>query len=160
MTEELENLEEDNLDLDDDMEPDLVDDDDLSSIDDDEDDVISPSKRKKDDYSEDLVETALQANPKRAQARRKAVNLIEGLVNQNELETDDGKLRAWNVLKERAEKSALPPKSYAIDAYLIDGDFIEHSIFGEGFVIESLSPTKVNVLFEDGLRKLVCNYKR
>lgn len=156
MTEELENLEEDNLDLDDDIEPDL--DDDL--VDDDEDDVISPSKRKKDDYSEDLVETALQANPKRAQARRKAVNLIEGLVNQNELETDDGKLRAWNVLKARAEKSALPPKSYAIDAYLVDGDFIEHSIFGEGFVIESLSPTKVNVLFEDGLRKLVCNYKR
>lgn len=160
MTEELDNLpEDDTIDLDDDLDADLD-----AEIDNDDELVEleenAPSKRRKDDYIETQVETALQANPKRVQARRKNNNLIETLINQNELETDDGKLRAWNALKARAEKSALPPKPYSIEAYLTDGDVIEHVNFGQGYIIATLSPTKVKVLFEDGLRKLVCNYKR
>lgn len=140
-----------------------------ASIDEDEDedaeeeeieDSPKSKRRKKDNYSDAMVAVALQANPMRQQARRKRISIIEGLVNQNELETDDGKIRAWTTLKTRADQGELPPKNYGINIELKDGDFVLHPNFGQGFVIETLSPTKVSILFEDGLRKLVCNFKR
>ena len=140
-----------------------------ASIDEDEDaeeeeleeiDEPKNKRRKKDNYSDAMVAVALKANPMRQQARRKRVSIIEGLVNQNELETDDGKVRAWTTLKNRADEGELPPKDYGINIELKDGDFVVHPNFGQGFVIETLSPTKVSVLFEDGLRKLVCNFQR
>jgi len=48
---------------------------------------------------------------------------------------------------------------YKITAVFAIGDLIEHKSFGAGIVNQLLGPTKVEVLFEDGLKKLVCNIK-
>ena len=44
---------------------------------------------------------------------------------------------------------------YSLQAVLQKGSMIEHKKFGVGFVIEVPSRNKAEVLFEDGLRKLV-----
>lgn len=45
---------------------------------------------------------------------------------------------------------------YSIHADLKEGDIINHSKFGRGVVIEKMEPNKVEVLFEDDLKRLVC----
>lgn len=47
-------------------------------------------------------------------------------------------------------------KSYTIRLKLSEGDVIKHSKFGLGVVVEMTDSTKAEVLFEDGLRRLVC----
>ncbi len=47
-------------------------------------------------------------------------------------------------------------KSYTIRLKLTEGDVIKHSKFGLGVVVEMTDSTKAEVLFEDGLRRLVC----
>ena len=143
------------------MEGDLDEDIDIDDIEEDDDDDApsssssSPSPgRQKDDYGDSEVETAIHVNPKRQQARRKNVTLIEGLVHRNELDKEEGQRRAWAMLK---DKSAVTSKLYAITEPFELGDYIKHPTFGEGFVIEMPTDTKITVLFEQGIRKLVCN---
>lgn len=49
------------------------------------------------------------------------------------------------------------PKKYELRASFLKHELVDHSKFGMGFVVEVLSPNKVEVIFKDGLRKLVQN---
>tara|TARA_B100000686_G_C16213602_1_gene676697 strand:- start:97 stop:588 length:492 start_codon:yes stop_codon:yes gene_type:complete len=152
--EEEEVLDESFEDFDEDFDPDLDTDEDIDLGDlSDE----SPSKSGKDDYLTDAsVETALKANPKRAQARRKAARtMVEGVLNYAELSKPEGQLKAWEMMNEKTE--AAVPKEYSLKSSFVQNDTIEHKKFGIGFVLEELSDTKISVLFEDGIRKLVCD---
>ena len=107
--------------------------------------------------TESSCEDAVRANPKRLSAaqRRKASAVIEGLIDEAELTDPDGQKRAWNKL---ADKFGVEhPEPFDISTGLTANDVIDHPAFGIGFVVELIHSKKVEVLFEDGLRKLVCN---
>ena len=113
------------------------------------------SKGDKDKYSESAVESALIANPKRAQARKKADKAIAGIISDADLSKSEGQEEAWAALQDHLD--ADHPKAYTIQVSLEETDTVSHPTFGLGLVLEELSATKVSVLFEDGIRKLVCN---
>ena len=124
----------------------------------DDDDDEAPKKGKRsDDYATDaaLAEVALKANPKRAQARKRAATMVEGVLNYAELSKPEGQLKAWESMNQKTE--SVVPKAYSLKAAFLQNDTIEHTKFGIGFVLEELSDTKISVLFEDGIRKLVCD---
>ncbi len=130
--------------------------DDLDSDEDDDDDEESSKER--DDYSDRVVESALKANPKRQQARKKASSVIEGIISQSELSKQEGQRKAWSLLNDKTEDALARP--YSMDMELKENDAVAHPKFGVGFVIEIQTPTRVAVLFETGVRKMACNLKR
>ena len=149
MDESFDDFEED--DFDPDLDPDMEDDD--LSID----EVEGPSysgKKSKDKYADVAVESAIVANPKRVQARKKAAKVIGGIISSAELSTEDGQAKAWKKLSQDTDGKLA--KDYQVGISLDANDAINHKKFGLGFVVEEVSATKVSVLFEDGLRKLVC----
>ena len=60
---------------------------------------------------------------------------------------------AWKRLTTDAESEI---KAYSIRLKLQEGDIVRHSKFGVGIVVEMNDTTKAEVLFEDGIRRLVC----
>ena len=94
-------------DFDEDFDPDMDADEDLDLSEIEE--APSSKSSKKDDYlSEASVESALAANPKRAQARRKAARtMVEGVLNFAELSKPEGQLKAWEKMNEKTE-AAVP----------------------------------------------------
>ena len=108
----------------------------------------------KDDYSEDEVEEAVKANPKRQKAHKKVNKVIKGVASEAELARPEGQERAWETLNEEIDLTRAFDYSVGIEIHT--NDVLNHPTFGIGFVIGELSQTKVKVLFEDGLRKLVC----
>lgn len=61
---------------------------------------------------------------------------------------------AWKRLTAQEKESDVP--SYSIRLKLSEGDVIHHSKFGIGIVIDMNDSTKAEVLFKDGIRRLVC----
>ena len=109
------------------------------------------------DLTTEGYEGAVKANPKRLNAaqRKKASDIIDGLIEDAELYDPEGQKRAWDKLhKKFGDKH---PRPFKIDAEIGPNDVIDHPKFGIGFIVEQVKPTKVEVLFEDGLRKLACN---
>ncbi len=113
------------------------------------------SKSDKDKYSESAVETAVMANPKRAQARKKADKAIAGIISDADLSKSEGQEEAWSAIQDHLDTEHA--KAYTIQVSIEETDTVNHPTFGMGLVLEELSATKVSVLFEDGIRKLVCN---
>ncbi len=109
------------------------------------------------DLTKEGYKDAVKANPKRLSAaqRKKASAVIEGVIDDAELSDPDGQVRAWKKLHQKFGDKH--PRAFDISAEIGPNDVIEHPKFGIGFVVEQVKPTKVQVLFEDGLRKLVCN---
>ena len=109
------------------------------------------------DLTETSCEDAVRANPKRLSAaqREKASAIIEGLIDDAELSEPKGQKRAWGKLNEKFGDHH--PRPFDISAALTANDVIDHPKFGIGFIVELINPRKVEVLFEDGLRKLACN---
>jgi len=61
----------------------------------------------------------------------------------------------WQKLKEEtAQRAAI---NYSMTTSFKVGDIMNHPTFGTGFVRTCISPGKIEVLFEDGLKKLRCN---
>ncbi len=58
---------------------------------------------------------------------------------------------AWKRLTDGADV-----QPYSIRLKLAEGDVIKHTKFGIGIVIEMSDSTKAEVLFSDGLKRLVC----
>lgn len=165
--EEIEEMDEDLDDEDfgpDDDEPigfdEFDDDDDFEDLDDDEADVGGGGGgggAGNLDTSEANKEEALKANPKRLTAaqRKKASALIEGIIDTAELTHQEGLERAWAKLNEKIGDEHA--RKYDIKAEFTENDVIDHPKFGIGYVVELVHPTKIEVLFEDGLKKMVCN---
>lgn len=68
--------------------------------------------------------------------------------------SDEALKSAWERLTSDMDEESL--QSYSIRLKLSDGDVIRHSKFGVGIVVEMTDTTKAEVLFLDGLRRLVC----
>lgn len=153
--EEAEDLDDDfdEEDLDDDIDLDDIELEDLAE--EEEEERPKRSKPSDDDLVEMDYEQALRANPKRAKAVKKRASLIETLLGEATLDSEDGIEAAWETLSKEVDTKIR--KKYAIDAEFDTNQVIEHDTFGVGFVNQMLSETKVEVIFKDGIKRLVCN---
>jgi len=113
-------------------------------------------KRVSDD---DLVEMSyketIHANPKRAKALKKRASLIETVLDDAKLDSEEGVKEAWESLNQEVDTKIRKP--YSIKEEYSENQVIEHPSFGVGFVNQVLSETKVEVIFEEGVKRLVCN---
>lgn len=105
-----------------------------------------------DEEDEEASEAPAVARPRRRVSSRQST---VGGVPRSKLEKAEHAAKAWAELSTRAGDEEPAP-------YSIRGDFpkdsrVDHPKFGVGFVIEVSGPSKIDVLFEDGLRKLVQN---
>ncbi len=79
--------------------------------------------------------------------------IVRGLLTKKEKE-DKGLLRdKWEHLTNVPDSDV---KKYTIHVILNEGDVLNHVKFGRGVVVERLDKTKVEVLFKDELKLLVC----
>lgn len=161
-----EGFEEFEEDFDEDAEVDVdVDVDDVEVDDDDDDDEDTPkskssgSKKSKDDFAAELTEKtydqAVRANPKRLAMVQKRAGLIETILDRSDLSTPEGLLKAWETLVEETNTSVHKP--YSLNDSFVENEVVGHPLFGTGFVSQILSPTKVEILFESGFKRLACN---
>ncbi|MBO5752156.1 MAG: hypothetical protein J6S69_00510 [Proteobacteria bacterium] len=60
---------------------------------------------------------------------------------------------AWERLTQ-ADNTEI--KTYSIKAKFEDGDIVRHNKFGVGVVVEMIDTTKAEILFEEGIKRLVC----
>ncbi len=153
--EEVEEFEDEDFDAElDDEELDL---DGLEEGDDDfDDEEAEPSRSSgRDKYSDAAVAEAVQANPKRQQARKRNRRTIEGILDAADMRHERGQNRAFARLQEENDDTVTKPFEMGMELRV--NDVLEHPTFGLGFVISEDSTTKVSVLFEDGIRKLVCD---
>lgn len=152
-------------DFDDDADLDADVDDDVE-IDDDDDDEEGgggggggSSKGSRDDFAAELTEKtyeqAVRANPKRLAMVQKRASIIEGILDRSELGTPDGIKKAWELLNKEINTSVHKP--YSVSEKFHENEVVSHPLFGIGFVSQILSPTKVEIVFEGGIKRLACN---
>ncbi len=149
--------------LDDDAEIDVGDADEDLAVDDVDDDVDlddepkpkSKKKRKDEPLTEVKYEDAVRVNPKRASALKKTRSLVESILEDTKLESEEEIKKAWEELNEKVDTKKA--RKYELNEDFQLNDAIKHKKFGVGFVNQKLSPTKVEVIFEDGIRRLACN---
>ena len=79
--------------------------------------------------------------------------VIARLVSEEELASEETRVEAWKRLTNVPKEDI---QTYSIRLKLSEGDVISHSRFGIGVVIEMSDSTKAEVLFESGVRRLVC----
>lgn len=142
---------------DEELEDEELEDEEVDLDDDDYDGDFEPSELD-DELLEKAPENAVKANPKRVSPaqRKKNKKLVEGIIDSTYFESPESAVKAFDKLKEETNLEAAKP--YSLDVELNENDTVKHPTFGVGFVLELISPTKVEVLFEDGeLVKLVCN---
>ncbi len=65
--------------------------------------------------------------------------------------------RKWNRLLEQADKEKAV--SYSMNSSFTENDVIDHTKFGVGVVVKILDQCKITVIFQDGLRNMVQNFK-
>jgi len=65
--------------------------------------------------------------------------------------------RKWNRLLEQADKDKAV--SYSMNSSFTENDVIDHTKFGVGVVVKILDHGKITVIFQDGLRNMVQNFK-
>lgn len=161
-TEESEEFDDDEI-LDEEFDDDDILDEDIELEDDvdlDEIEVVEEAapKRKRgsdDDLVEMDYEQAIKANPKRAKALKKRASLIETLLDEVKLDSEEGIQEAWELLNEKVETKIRKP--YSLKEQYEENMVIEHPTFGVGFVNQILSETKIEIIFKDGVKRLVHN---
>jgi len=65
--------------------------------------------------------------------------------------------RKWNRLLEQADKDKAV--SYSMNSSFTENDIIDHTKFGVGVVVKILDHGKMSVIFQDGVRNMVQNFK-
>jgi hypothetical protein len=117
------------------------------------------SKKSKDDFAAELTEKtydqAVRANPKRLAMVQKRAGLIETILDRSDLSTPEGILKAWDTIVQETNTSVHKP--YSVSDNFVENEVVGHPLFGTGFVAQVLSPTKVEILFETGFKRLACN---
>ena len=79
--------------------------------------------------------------------------IIQSLLTPDDEASPESLKAAWERL---TAVDGSEVKSYSIRLKLAEGDVIQHSKFGIGIVVKMTDMTKAEVLFSDGLRRLVC----
>lgn len=106
-----------------------------------------------DGFDDEEEEEPVRARPKRRPARKKEPE-IEG-VPRKKLDKPEVIAEVWQKLrKRRGDGDAIP---WSLTAKLQLDDVVTHSKFGVGYVIGMPAVQKAEILFEDAVRKLVCN---
>ena len=82
-----------------------------------------------------------------------ATPVVQKIVSAEDLATDETRIAAWERLTGGEDLNVQP---YSIRLKLAEGDIISHTKFGLGIVVEMTDTTKAEVLFRDGMRRLVC----
>ena len=145
------------VDVDVDVDVDDLDDEDLD--DDGEEEEVKASKRgkssAKDEVKELNYEEAVRVNPKRASALKKRASLVESILEGAKLIEEEDVQKAWKALNEQVDTAK--SRKYTLKEDFDTNEVIQHKSFGVGFVNQKLSPTKIEVVFEDGMRRLTCN---
>ena len=136
---------------------DLDEDEDFSS---DDDEGPSSPRRSSSNSKDDAgllqsYEQAVKANPKRATKHQKRARIIEGVLDKATLDTEAGIAKAWATLQKQAGDAQ--KRDYSMKDEYTENDVVVHPKFGQGYVVEILTSTKVAVLFEDGIKKLAHN---
>ena len=63
---------------------------------------------------------------------------------------------AEELWKEAMSKAKREPKPYAMDGIFKEGDVIDHPTFGKGVVEQRVMGNKIQTLFEQGSKLLIC----
>lgn len=101
-------------------------------------------------------------------SRAKASSPVASPVSkqEKELEKKRAKLKRLQEKEKELWKETLAKKDLALakpytmaDSYEIE-DLINHNRFGMGIVTHLITPQKMEVLFEDGYRCMVCNFSQ
>jgi hypothetical protein len=100
-------------------------------------------------------EQMVRANPKRQNRQQKLARTIEGVLDTAQLGTEEGAAKAWATL--RSQSNGVKPRKYSLKDEFTVNDVIKHPKFGEGYVVEILTSSKIGVLFEDGVKRLAHN---
>ncbi len=66
------------------------------------------------------------------------------------------KLAKEDALREKLQSSQRTPKAYSMEGVYKVDDVIDHAIFGRGLATEFISPDKMQIFFDDGMRLLKC----
>lgn len=82
-----------------------------------------------------------------------AAPIVRSLLSADDMASAESLKAAWQRLTDVEEGDIKP---YSIRLKLSDGDVIRHAKFGIGIVVEMTDMTKAEVLFSDGLKRLVC----
>lgn len=75
---------------------------------------------------------------------------------------DRGKAKAaseWNTFMNQMP-AGTQPRSYSIYESFGESDYIQHPVFGVGRVLAVVGAEKIQVIFEEGRKVLVCNRRR
>ena len=80
--------------------------------------------------------------------------LVHGILKPEEKKSAALLQAAWERLTSGVNETAVI--RYSIHADLNEGDIISHTKFGRGIVVARLEQNKVEVLFKDELKRLVC----
>ncbi len=65
--------------------------------------------------------------------------------------------KKWNRMLEQADREKAI--SYNMNRSYTENDVIEHMKFGVGVVVKIMDTSKITVIFQDGLKNMVQNYK-
>ena len=98
-------------------------------------------------------ESAL-VNPKRGTALKRSDSIVEVHLGGRDLSDADQAKEAWTTLTNRIEQT---PEPYSPKKQYDLGDALEHARFGLGIVNQHVTKTKIEVLFEIGIRHLAAN---
>ena len=106
-----------------------------------------------DDEEDDSSEAAAPPRPLRRPPTRPGTI---GGVARSRLDKPEHALKAWEELSAHVNEE-IEPIPYTIRDSYEKEQRVDHPTFGIGHVVEISGPTKIEVLFQDGLRKLVQN---
>lgn len=106
-----------------------------------------------DEEGEDSSEAAAPARPRRRAPSRPGTI---GGVARSRLDKPEHALKAWEELSAHIDEE-IEPVPYSIRDSYEKEQRVDHPTFGIGHVVEISGPTKIEVLFQDALRKLVQN---
>ena len=106
-----------------------------------------------DDDDEDAADAAPAPRPRRRPPSRPGTI---GGVARSRLDKLEHALKAWEELSSHVDES-IEPLPYTIRGNYEKDSRVDHPTFGIGHVVEISGPTKIEVLFQDSLRKLVQN---
>ena len=148
-----ESLEDLGEDVDDDLDLDF---DDSESDDDDDDDDDKPKAKAKAKAKPKpkATKAVKKDTPKRAAKKRGTT--IETIMDASRLDDNEDAAKAWELISRDATDITKKIK-YTLKASYEPYQVITHKSFGVGYVRNILSPTKIEVIFEEGFKRLVCN---
>ena len=78
----------------------------------------------------------------------------KSLLSDEDNASDEARRQCWIRMTQNISEDKI--QKYNIHLSLKEGNVIRHSKFGLGIVCEDIGDGKVEILFEDGLRRLVC----